>query len=117
MANAPKTDEKVAVEAERSTTDETPSGIAVKELYRPEDVLDFEYETDLGDPGEYPFARGVYPNMYRGRLWTRRVQVGFGTPQETNERLKFLFKEGQAGFILTIDLPTSYGFDSDEPIA
>jgi len=117
VANAPKTDEKVAVEAERSTTDETPSGIAVKELYRPEDVLDFEYKTDLGDPGEYPFARGVYPNMYRGRLWTRRVQVGFGTPQETNERLKFLFKEGQAGFILTIDLPTSYGFDSDEPIA
>jgi methylmalonyl-CoA mutase N-terminal domain/subunit len=104
-------------EPERSTTDETPSGIPIKELYRPEDVADLDYHAHLGDPGEYPFARGVYPNMYRGRLWTRRVQVGFGTPEETNERLKFLFTEGQAGFILTIDLPTSYGFDSDEEIA
>jgi methylmalonyl-CoA mutase, N-terminal domain len=117
VAKAPETGEKVAVEVERSTTEATPSGILVKEVYRPDDVLDFNYESDLGDPGEYPFVRGVYPNMYRGRLWTRRVQVGFGTPEETNERLKFLFSEGQAGFILTIDLPTSYGFDSDEPIA
>jgi methylmalonyl-CoA mutase N-terminal domain/subunit len=117
VARAPRTDDVPAVEAERSTIDETPSGIPVKEVYRPNDVLDLDYQADLGDPGEYPFARGVYPNMYRGRLWTRRVQVGFGTPQETNERLKFLFKEGQAGFILTIDLPTSYGFDSDEAIA
>jgi methylmalonyl-CoA mutase, N-terminal domain len=117
VARAPRTEDVPAVEAERATTDETPSGIPVKEVYRPNDVLDLDYQADLGDPGEYPFARGVYPNMYRGRLWTRRVQVGFGTPQETNERLKFLFKEGQAGFILTIDLPTSYGFDSDEEIA
>lgn len=105
------------VEPERATTDTTPSGIRVKELYRPEDVAELDYNADLGDPGEYPFTRGVYPNMYRGRLWTRRVQVGFGTPQETNQRLKYLFREGQAGFILTIDLPTSYGFDSDEEIA
>jgi methylmalonyl-CoA mutase, N-terminal domain len=115
VGKAPETGEKV--EVERSTAEATPSGIPVKEAYRPGDVLDFNYESDLGDPGEYPFVRGVYSNMYRGRLWTRRVQVGFGTPEETNERLKFLFSEGQAGFILTIDLPTSYGFDSDEPIA
>ena len=102
---------------ERATGDRTPSGIEVRELYAPEDVVDLDYRADLGDPGEYPFTRGVYPNMYRGRLWTRRVQVGFGTPEETNERLKYLFNEGQGGFILTIDLPTSYGFDSDEPIA
>lgn len=102
---------------ERPAADATPSGIPVKEVYRPQDVVDLDYENDIADPGEFPFARGVYPNMYRGRLWTRRVQVGFGTPQETNERLKYLFREGQAGFILTIDLPTSYGFDSDEDIA
>jgi methylmalonyl-CoA mutase N-terminal domain/subunit len=88
----------------------------VKPLYGPGDV-DIDYERDLGDPGQFPFTRGVYPDMYRGRPWTRRVQVGFGTPQETNERLKYLFDEGQGGFILTIDLPTSYGFDSDDPLA
>lgn len=102
---------------EREATDATPSGIPVEEVYGPDAISDLEYERDLGDPGQFPFARGVYPNMYRGRMWTRRVQVGFGTPRETNERLKYLFKEGQGGFILTIDLPTSYGFDSDEDIA
>ena len=119
MAGRPQTDEAppAAAEPERSIADRTVSGIPVKELYRPEDIAELQYYEDLGDPGTYPFTRGVYPNMYRGRLWTRRVQVGFGTPQETNERLKFLSGEGQAGFILTIDLPTSYGFDSDEGIA
>jgi methylmalonyl-CoA mutase N-terminal domain/subunit len=98
------------------TAHATPSGIEVKPVYGPDDV-EVDYEHDLGDPGEFPFTRGVYPDMYRGRQWTRRVQVGFGTPRETNERLKYLFREGQGGFILTIDLPTSYGFDSDEEIA
>lgn len=102
---------------ERSATGATPSGIAVEGVYRPADVAALDYEHDLGDPGEFPFTRGVYTDMYRGRMWTRRVQVGFGTPRETNERLKYLYGEGQGGFILTIDLPTSYGFDSDEPIA
>jgi methylmalonyl-CoA mutase, N-terminal domain len=102
---------------EREATDTTPSGIPVEEVYGPEEIADLDYERDLGDPGQFPFTRGVYPNMYRGRMWTRRVQVGFGTPRETNERLKYLYKEGQGGFILTIDLPTSYGFDSDEDIA
>ncbi len=88
----------------------------VKPLYGPGDV-EIDYERDLGDPGQFPFTRGVYPDMYRGRPWTRRVQVGFGTPQETNQRLKYLFDEGQGGFILTIDLPTSYGFDSDDELA
>jgi methylmalonyl-CoA mutase N-terminal domain/subunit len=102
---------------EPSPGDRTSSGIPIRELYGPDDIAELDYESDLGDPGRYPFTRGVYPNMYRGRLWTRRVQVGFGTPEETNERLKYLFDEGQGGFILTIDLPSSYGFDSDEPIA
>jgi methylmalonyl-CoA mutase N-terminal domain/subunit len=90
--------------------------IDVKPVYGPGDV-EIDYERDLGDPGEFPVTRGVYPDMYRGRPWTRRVQVGFGTPQETNARLKYLFDEGQGGFILTIDLPTSYGFDSDDDLA
>jgi methylmalonyl-CoA mutase N-terminal domain/subunit len=102
---------------ESAATDTTPSGIPVEEVYRPDAVSDLDYERDLGDPGAFPYARGVYPNMYRGRMWTRRVQVGFGTPRETNERLKYLYREGQGGFILTIDLPTSYGFDSDDEIA
>jgi methylmalonyl-CoA mutase N-terminal domain/subunit len=110
-------DHSTYLAGERAESDRSASGIPIKEVYRPGDVVDFDYDHELGDPGSFPYTRGVYPNMYRGRLWTRRVQVGFGTPQETNERLKFLFREGQAGFILTIDLPTSYGFDSDHPIA
>ncbi len=104
------------LKGEKVDRPETPSGIPIKEVYLPDDIKDLDYEQDLGMPGEFPFTRGVYPNMYRGRLWTRRSQVGFATPQDTNERLKYLFKEGQTGFTLTIDLPTSYGFDSDDPI-
>jgi len=95
----------------------TPSGIPILEVYGPKNITDLNYEKDLGQPGEFPFTRGVYSNMYRGRFATRRFQVGFGTPQETHERMKYLFKEGSNGFVLTIDLPTSYGFDSDDVIA
>jgi len=95
----------------------TPSGIPILEVYGPKNITELDYEKDLGQPGEFPFTRGVYPNMYRGRFATRRFQVGFGTPQETHERMKYLFKEGTNGFVLTIDLPTSYGFDSDDVIA
>ena len=105
------------LEGERGAHAETLSGIEVDLVYGPDAVAGLDYEEHLGDPGEYPFTRGVYPDMYRGRLWTRRVQVGFGTPADTNERLKYLFGEGQGGFILTIDLPTSYGFDADDEIA
>jgi len=96
---------------------ETSAGIPIKEKYGPEDLQGFNYSDCLGDPGQYPFTRGVYTDMYRGRVWTRRFQVGFGTPSDVRERLKFLYKEGQTGFTLTIDLPTSYGFDSDDAIA
>jgi len=96
---------------------ETASGIPIQELYTPADVADLDYENDLGYPGQYPFTRGPYPGMYRERIWTRRFQVGFGTPQETNERIKYLVANGANGFVITIDLPTSYGFDSDDPIA
>ena len=96
---------------------ETASGIPVEELYGPAQADGEHWEDAVGEPGEYPFTRGPYPNMYRGRIWTRRFQVGFGSPQESNERIKFLHKHGANGFVITIDLPTSYGFDSDDPIA
>lgn len=102
------------VEAQRF---ETNSGLAIDELYTPEDVADLDYQRDLGAPGEYPYTRGPYPGMYRKRIWTRRFQVGFGSPQETNERIRYLYDNGANGFVITIDLPTSYGFDSDDPIA
>jgi methylmalonyl-CoA mutase N-terminal domain/subunit len=95
----------------------TGAGLDVNELYTPADVAGLEYDQDLGLPGQYPFTRGPYPGMYRERIWTRRFQVGFGTPQETNERIKYLAKTGANGFVITIDLPTSYGFDSDDPIS
>lgn len=96
---------------------ETGAGLEIKELYTPDDISDFEYSRDLGVPGEYPFTRGPYPGMYRERIWTRRFQVGFGTPQDTSERIRYLAETGANGFVITIDLPTSYGFDSDDPIS
>ncbi|MBI5445291.1 MAG: acyl-CoA mutase large subunit family protein [Deltaproteobacteria bacterium] len=96
---------------------ETGAGLEIGELYGPEDVEGFDCARDLGVPGQYPFTRGPYPGMYRKRIWTRRFQVGFGSPQETNERIRYLAKTGANGFVITIDLPTSYGFDSDDAIA
>jgi methylmalonyl-CoA mutase N-terminal domain/subunit len=96
---------------------ETNSGIEIQELYDANDISDLDPDADLGKPGEYPFTRGPYAGMYRQRIWTRRFQVGFGSPKESNERIKYLFEKGANGFVITIDLPTSYGFDSDDPIA
>ncbi len=95
----------------------TTSGVAVKGLYRPEDVAGLDYERDLGDPGSYPFTRGIHANMYRGRLWTMRQFAGFGTAEETNERFRYLLKEGQTGLSVAFDLPTLMGYDSDHPRA
>jgi methylmalonyl-CoA mutase N-terminal domain/subunit len=96
---------------------ETGAGLEIQELYGPDDVPALDVERDLGRPGEFPFARGPYAGMYRTRIWTRRFQVGFGSPQETNERIRYLHANGANGFVITIDLPTSYGFDSDAEIA
>jgi len=94
------------------------AGIAIKETYGPDDITGFDAGRDLGaSAGEFPFTRGPYPGMYRERVWTRRFQVGFGSPGESNERIKYLVENGANGFVITIDLPTSYGFDSDDPIA
>jgi methylmalonyl-CoA mutase N-terminal domain/subunit len=96
---------------------ETNAGIPVQELYSEADIEDLEPGRDLGQPGEFPFTRGPYAGMYRTRIWTRRFQVGFGSPQETNQRIRYLHANGANGFVITIDLPTSYGFDSDDAIA
>ncbi len=96
---------------------ETGSGIPIEELYDAGALGGFDPARDLGVPGEFPFTRGPYAGMYRTRIWTRRFQVGFGSPQESNQRIRFLHQHGANGFVITIDLPTSYGFDSDDAIA
>jgi methylmalonyl-CoA mutase N-terminal domain/subunit len=92
-------------------------GQSVERLYTPADVADLDYAEDLGFPGEEPFTRGVYPTMYRGRLWTMRQYAGFGTPAETNERFRYLLDEGQTGLSMAFDLPTQMGYDSDDAMA
>jgi methylmalonyl-CoA mutase N-terminal domain/subunit len=95
----------------------TESGIEVKPLYKPEDLEGFDYQRRLGDPGEYPYTRGPYPSMYRGRPWTMRQYAGFGTARETNARFKYLIDNGQTGLSVAFDLPTQMGRDSDHALA
>jgi methylmalonyl-CoA mutase N-terminal domain/subunit len=84
---------------------------------KPEDIHDFDYERDLGDPGTFPFTRGVYPTMYSGRLWTMRQYAGYATAEESNRRYRYLLKQGQTGLSVAFDLPTQMGYDSDSPLA
>ena len=95
------------------------SGIRVKPVYTPQDLEDvgFDYEKDLGDPGGYPFTRSLHPLGYRSRAWTTRQYTGFGTPEETNKRFKYMISHGQTGLNVAFDLPTQMGFDSDSPQA
>ena len=97
-----------AAEPERSTI----SGIPYQTLYTPADV-DLDYDRDLGDPGRYPFTRGVYETMYRGKPWTMRQFAGFGTAEETNRRFRYLLDQGQTGLSTAFDMPTLMGYDSD----
>ena len=92
----------------------TPSGIPVRPVYGPADT-DVNYATDLGEPGQWPYTRGIQPSMYRGRLWTMRQYAGFGTARETNERFRHLLDAGQTGLSVAFDLPTQMGLDSDSP--
>ncbi len=91
--------------------------VGIDRLYTPVNLKDWDYLEKLGFPGEYPFTRGVYPTMYRGRLWTMRQYAGFGTAEETNKRYKFLLEQGQTGLSVAFDLPTQVGYDSDDPMA
>jgi methylmalonyl-CoA mutase N-terminal domain/subunit len=102
---------------ERDTEFTTISGKEVRPLYTPNDIAELDYKRDLGYPGEYPFTRGVYDSMYRGRIWTMRLFSGFGTAKQTNERYKFLIERGQTGLSVAFDMPTIMGYDSDSPRA
>lgn len=95
----------------------THSGLSVKPLYTPADVEHLDYTRDLGFPGEEPFVRGAYPTMYRGRTWTQRQLAGFGPPEETNKRYKFLLEQGATGINGVFDYPTLRGYDSTDPNA
>lgn len=86
-------------------------------LYTPLDVEGFDYEKDLGFPGQYPFTRGVQPTMYRGRFWTMRMYAGFSTAEESNKRYRYLLANGGSGLSCAFDLPTQIGYDSTDPMA
>jgi methylmalonyl-CoA mutase N-terminal domain/subunit len=95
----------------------TTSSVPIKRLYTPKEIKDFDYLKDLNFPSQYPFTRGVQPTMYRGRLWTMRMFSGFGTPEETNERYKYLLDHGETGLSVAFDFPTLYGYDTDHQLA
>ena len=102
---------------ERKSEFKNLSEIPIKRVYTPEDVKDMDYTRDLGFPGEYPFTRGLHATMYRGRLWTMRQFSGYGTAEQTNQRFKYLLKEGETGLSIAFDYPTIRGYDSDHPTA
>src|SRR5450631_1408251 len=101
----------------RSDGRTTDSGIEVKAVYDAGDLRGWDPKERLGDPGRYPYTRGVYPSMYRGRPWTMRQYSGFGTAEATNERWKLLLANGSTGLSCAFDLPTQMGYDSDHPRA
>ena len=95
----------------------TTSSEPVELLGTPDMIKDMEYDSDIGMPGDFPYTRGVHPNMYRGRLWTMRQFAGFGSPEDTNERFKYLLENGQTGLSVAFDLPTLMGRDADDPLS
>ncbi|MBE7505886.1 MAG: methylmalonyl-CoA mutase [Planctomycetia bacterium] len=95
----------------------TMSGRHLELTYRPEDIAEIDYDTHLGDPGEFPFTRGVHKDMYRTKTWTMRQFAGFGSAKQTNERFKFLMGKGQTGLSTAFDLPTLMGRDADDPLS
>ena len=110
-------EEAYAKSQERSDIEfSTMSGVPVKPLYTPEDV-EGDFEEEIGYPGEYPYTRGIHPNMYRGRLWTIRQFAGFGSAKDTNERFKYLLEQGQNGLSVAYDMPTLMGLDSDSSMS
>ncbi|MGH9338595.1 MAG: acyl-CoA mutase large subunit family protein [Acidobacteriota bacterium] len=111
------TRDKVSQPSKHSQDFTTVSGKIIKRVYTPADLPGFSYNQDLGDPGEFPFTRGIHASMYRGKLWTIRQFSGFGTPEETHRRFKFLLEQGQTGLSVAFDLPTLMGLDSDSPLS
>lgn len=103
--------------SERKARFESLSGIEIKRFYTPQDIASLDYSRDLGDPGQYPFTRGLYESGYRTKQWTVRQFSGFATPEETNARYRFLIEQGQTGLSVAFDLPTLMGVDPDDPEA
>ncbi|UCH85201.1 MAG: methylmalonyl-CoA mutase family protein [Candidatus Latescibacterota bacterium] len=110
-------DREIQKRPERKSVFETTSRISLNPLYTPTDIPEHHYLESSGFPGAFPYTRGVYPTMYRGRPWTIRQYAGFGTAKETNERFHFLLEKGQKGLSVAFDLPTQMGYDSDDPMA
>ena len=104
----------VSDKKERQRSFRNLSDIEIQRLYTPNDIKDLNYELDLGFPGQYPYTRGAYPNMYRGQLWTMRQFAGFGTAEQTNERYKFLIEHGQTGLSVAFSLHTIYGVEATD---
>lgn len=106
-------------QTERQCSFATESGLPLETVYAPDDLSNggFDYANDLGYPGEYPYTRGVQPNMYRGRVWTMRQYSGYATAEESNRRYQYLLRQGQTGLSVAFDLPTQIGYDSDHPMA
>ena len=102
---------------ERREHFETPSGIELPVDFNPSNTASLDYDKDLAAPGEYPYTRGIRPNMYRGRLWTMRQYAGYATAEESNARYKYLLSQGTTGLSVAFDLPTQIGLDSDDPLA
>ena len=109
--------EQSASASEGKARYKTPSQIDVDRVYTPGNIQDTDYLSEVGLPGEYPYLRGIHPTGYRGRLWTMRMFAGFGRPEETNERFKFLLDQGQTGLSVAFDMPSLYGYDTDDPRA
>ena len=112
-----QTAEKAAATSERKERFTTLGGIPLKTVYTQEDLAGQNVEDSIGVPGEFPYTRGIYPTMYRGRLWTMRQYAGFGTASQSNERFRYLLANGQTGLSVAFDLPTQIGHDSDHPRA
>lgn len=112
-----KTEEQLVKRPERQENFYTGSGDQINRLYSPMDIAEFDYNKDLGLPGQYPYTRGVQPTMYRGRLWTMRMYAGFATAEESNKRYKYLIEQGSMGLSVAFDLPTQIGYDSDHPLS
>src|SRR5712691_13273202 len=106
----------LARQPETKPARETGSGRPVRRVYTPSDVAETRWE-DIGLPGKYPFTRGPYPTMYRGRTWTMRQIAGYGTASDTNQRFQYLLAQGQTGLSVDFDMPTLMGYDSDDPFS
>src|SRR2546430_7389136 len=103
--------------AERKGSFQTVSLEEVNHLYDPSDTESVDFDRDISTPGQFPYTRGIHATGYRGKLWTMRQFAGFGTPEETNARFKYLLREGQTGLSVAYDLPALMGYDADSPLS